>query len=976
MRALVAQQQALAAARDLEVVHIVELTTFSDRSGSVIDTRFRFSTVALKGFTDAENSFTSECVTYLRAVPRVPETAMFHFPSLDQLSTNSLRQTMTFELMNARWDDGRRLSAVMEGTNVQFADVKYMRLFLPLGTMNDHKNKAIDLASFPSGSETVLFRGVVDTPVYGEEVLSFNAASRPIQDRALVLDDSSFLPEAIGQRVPQPYGSGVIIQADRLENPIAVFLTERINNASFTGQVGIESDLPLPTTGTFEVSIGQETDVICNGQAHGPDTIDIATRGTAPSSHDVGTACILEGTDATVDPIWVISAFEVSDVTTVLLGNTFDDSVPIDPADFTLLNPDETTIPGESIVTISMTTDKLLEKFPESPLTVRMYVVLDGRVVPFEFTEVYDFDDDTNWNDDPSGVHASVTEGGVHYQKVETPYNQDAINTQTEVAWGTQNADVLAVTEQSLQGGRSLRCTRDDLGTAVYGIDRLVALPFPDNSNPGPLLICNIRLDHGDLGDVISVGVLIGNSAIKHDVFGFDVELFAEDTWKTIICERGRQVAQVGGGFTGGTLGYFKIFVTDGDTGDRFYLDKIQTVDTTDMVAQKNDLANLDFSSSGDFYEVFARALRPEWIDTLFLSMSPETLAGTAAHTDFTRIDLTTQTSTWQQYRETATTGGTPDAANTESIRFRVTLLGTDVYQQVVSHTGQLWGAGASIDRLSSAADPGTPFIGGLTPGDLIVHPANIIRIHLSENGGISDSEIDFDGLQDLFDSVGSAAKWQFDMRVAGLSFNEILLRLGWEAGANILRVETTTGQQWRILVGNGSVADYGFGSPVAVIEEDDSRKTILYPRDSSTIFTDYWALFKLQSARDSIDDQSFDGVLQVSVRQNDIADFVSTDVFTAAEERYGRLVKQGPIFLYLVHDRDTAAERLGREATYRMDNRTMAHATLESWVGARAELGDIVNFKDSLNEVERKMRILRISSSTLGTPAFMIEVP
>ena len=975
----VAQQQVLSSARGVEVVYIVEMLLYSDAAGLTIAERLRFSTVALAGFTDAEDGVTLDCLTYLSSIPRVPEDTMFHFPSEVELTESSLRKAMVFELINATWGTGVRLSTFFESLNINFARVKMMKLYLPLGTMNAHKRRAIDVSGFASGSERVLFRGEVGTPSYGEEVLSFSATTRPIESRALVLGDDDFLPSALGQRVPQPYGSGVVVDAERLKNPLGALLAQRMNNASVTGLFDVDDDSDLPTSGTYFVSINNEDTVECVGIAASL-RISIIARGNNATSHEIGSAIILEGAAATADPIWVAAAFEIADVLEVSLGTSFDDAVQIQPADFTVVNPDTVTVPGATTATITITTAKLLDLFPEDPLGVSMFVRLDGRIVPFEIESAYDFDDDANWNDDPVGVHASVNAGGRHYQEVSTPYDQNAVNTETSIGWGTQNC-LVTVSGTRIQGALSVEARRDVGGLNIYGIDRTVSLPFPNLTSPGPLFICNVRLDHpGGLGDVVSVAVLIGTNAANNDVYGFTVGNFSNRTWKTIICERGRRTGVTGAGMTGATITYIKVFVSSGFPGQGFQLDKIQTVDTTDMIAQKNDLADIDMASAGNLYEVFLKALRPEWIDTLTLSISADTLSGTTAPTNFHEIELTGLTSVWEQNRETATTGGSPTVTAIESIRFEVTLRGTNVYQQVVSHTGQLWAAGASIDSLGKAVNPGTPYVGGL-PGETITHPADVIRLHLQENGGIPEADIDLDGLADIVASIGSGAAWAFNMSTLGFSFEAILLRLCYEAGVNVILAEEVDRQIFRLLIGNGSVADYGFDAAGQIIDVTDYRVQQIHPRDRSVLFTDYLMLFALESALASVDDTSFLNVIQASVRRNDISAFVPTDRFTAAEERYGKRILQGPIYSFCIADPDTAQERLGREVTYRMDERPLLRLNVESWVGATIELGDIVTVQDRMAaEVdgtprERKMRVLAISQSDLGTPTTLIEV-
>lgn len=974
-----AQQQILSSARGVEVVYIVEMLLYSDAAGLTIAQRLRFSTVALTGFTDAEDGVTLDCLTYLSSIPRVPEDRMFHFPSQDELVESSLRKAMVFDLVNALWGTGVRLSTFLEGLNVNFARVKMMKLYLPLGTMNAHKRRAIDVSGFESGSERVLFRGEVGTPSYGEEVLSFAATTRPIESQALILNDSSFLASALGQRVAQPYGSGVIVRAERLKNPLGALLAQRINNATVTGLFDVDDDSQLPTSGTYFVSINNEDTVECVGIAASL-RISIVTRGNNATSHEIGAGIILEGAAATVDPIWVVASFEIADVVEVKLGTSFDDAVQIQPADFTVVNPDTVTVPGATTVTISITTSKLQDLFPDDPLGVSLFARLDGRIVPFEIASAYAFDDDANWNDDPPGVHSSFSPaGGRHYQSVETPYDQNAVNTETAAGWGTQNCLVTTSTTR-IQGSRSVEFRRDAGGLNIYGGDRAVSLPFPNTTSPGPLFICNVRLDHpGGLGDVVSVAVVIGNSAGVNDIFGFTVDNFSNRTWKTIICERGRQTGTAGGGMVGATITYMQVFVSSGFVGQGFQLDKIQTVDTTDMVAQKNDLANLDMSSAGP-YQAFAKALRPEWIDKLTVTISDDTLGGTTDPTNFLEIELTGLTSVWDQYRETATTGGAPTPTAIESIRFEVTLKGTNVYQEVVSHTGQLWAAGASIDQLGRAVNPGTPYVGGL-PGQTITHPADVIRLHLQENGGIPEAEIDLDGLADIVASIGSGAAWAFNMSTLGFSFEAILLRLCYEAGVNVITAEEVDRQLFRLLIGNGAVADYGFDAPGQTIDVTDYRVQQIHPRSREVLFTDYLMLFRLESALESVDDTSFANVIQASVRRNDIAAFVSTDRFTAAEERYGKRVLQGPIYSLCIADPATAQERLGREVTYRMDERPLLRLNVESWVGASLELGDIVTVFDRMaalvdgTPLERKMRVLAISQSDLGTPTTLIEV-
>lgn len=85
--------------------------------------------------------------------------------------------------------------------------------------------------------------------------------------------------------------------------------------------------------------------------------------------------------------------------------------------------------------------------------------------------------------------------------------------------------------------------------------------------------------------------------------------------------------------------------------------------------------------------------------------------------------------------------------------------------------------------------------------GELIEHPADILHHLIAQRAGLGNSAVDYAStFDDCVTNLGSSVAMAFDARRLGWTWEEIALRVAWEARSNLLPVETVSGTVYKLL--------------------------------------------------------------------------------------------------------------------------------------------------------------------------------
>ncbi len=213
--------------------------------------------------------------------------------------------------------------------------------------------------------------------------------------------------------------------------------------------------------------------------------------------------------------------------------------------------------------------------------------------------------------------------------------------------------------------------------------------------------------------------------------------------------------------------------------------------------------------------------------------------------------------------------------------------------------------------------------------GEILEHPSDLIRYWLQEVGGIPAADVD----DTTFDAAVTnlvGYQWGLDARNLGGTWEAILLRMGYEARANIVKPSDV---KWKMLTANAS---HSFGAAVATV--DSTEKLSEIHKDDSETRSRLTVHFAHDPRFESNDNRSF-----VAVQTTDPLDAA----VIAVEEEFGRNDAE-PYFLFChnglgaagVTDwREYLEQELGRGA------RVFA-GRVDHWQSYALEVGDVVDLE------------------------------
>ncbi|MCH8211095.1 MAG: hypothetical protein IIB99_06950 [Planctomycetes bacterium] len=161
-------------------------------------------------------------------------------------------------------------------------------------------------------------------------------------------------------------------------------------------------------------------------------------------------------------------------------------------------------------------------------------------------------------------------------------------------------------------------------------------------------------------------------------------------------------------------------------------------------------------------------------------------------------------------------------------IEIDFTTSGTPV-QQTVESAIQASPGGIGLEFYALCDGPEIPDdTYSVAAGNLIQHPADAIRYWLQEVGGIPSADVD-DVTFDAAVTNLPGYEWGFDARNLGANWEAILLRMGYEARANIVKPSDV---KYKMLTATSS---HSFGSGVVTIDSTE-RMAEIHKDDAETI--------------------------------------------------------------------------------------------------------------------------------------------
>lgn len=239
--------------------------------------------------------------------------------------------------------------------------------------------------------------------------------------------------------------------------------------------------------------------------------------------------------------------------------------------------------------------------------------------------------------------------------------------------------------------------------------------------------------------------------------------------------------------------------------------------------------------------------------------------------------------------------------------------------------------------------------------GNLIQHPCDVIR-HWVEVVGTGT--VDSDSYDALETNLGGAAAWAFDTRTLGLDWESVLARMGFEARANIIPEETSTGVVWKMLSASSA---YAFPASSATVTEWEPTRFAVsgVPLVQGTA-TRFAASYKYD-ANEADGEAAFAGFVRADVDSNDLTT-PNTAALTAAEAAIG-IVIADPMGFRLIRDEATAKDLLGYYASERIRRAEMFTISgVPWWEGYTLEPGDVISVTPPWSASSRKLRVLSVT--------------
>ncbi len=971
-RAMDSVQAERAGRSNIAPLALIKITTYSDRTAGIVEKELYFSDKAVE--YDYGNTGTDQWFLPIVAGGSEFFSGFIHIPLPDDLTAFG----KTFDLVCSNLKiNGRRPVATLRDYNIEGAEVEVAQMLLSKAEMDALSDKNfLDLTAYDGDEHTVLFRGRVNRifPVTDTSLTITCTQDLPSLPGFwnYAADATKTAPQDVGKRLPRVYGEAKRVACVNYSVGYLTTLAEPIDDSETGSGYQISDGSGLPTVGAFFLRVDSEI-ITC---AYETDTtITISTRGqasTTPAAHNAGVlmSALLPTTSIIVSDrqsdalnhLYILNP--VSGVLERL--NYADTPWTTDLADTGL-------IAGQVVTSVTFSDTELIDLLNYLQIGtvtgvpaygLRFFADVDGIESPGVDVETWgdgESFDSGSWSVSGCTVAVDTSDKleGTGSQKltvdVDTLAGAEVITTEDTTDWtGITNCGVSRVTDADhREGTYAIKVSSADPGTGSINCiadfyDAGLGINLTDTGGGRGLVAFDFKYEseHESRfnGMIIRLGDSSGGWDHVYKMVYLDLVL---GEWHTIIVdyENGYRPSDwdptdwCGLEFSyGARWGTVDLFI-----------DNIKVFRDVPRTIQHSGVGGVDFTGVGSQYRLSGKRGTELLESDVAVFISDESPAGTTMPTEYRELQFlpSWNPESWTTLRSTGYSDtGTPDLSDVNTARVELNIVG-------IAGIGQE-NAGIyfrdpifnfNVDDLKFSASVGTAYYASY--GDLMSHPADIMRHWIAEVGG---ETVDLDSYADLYTSLLASAKWGFDARSLGFAWEEVLQRMAFEARSNVVAVEASGGREWKMLSAGGS---YGFGIPPdsAVITQTHALSDIGRSADEIA------SMFTFQYAYNAADDW-FTRAIEVNSVYSGV-EILASRVLTAAH-RFG-YHDMGPITFRCIQDIPTANDVAGYIVQERIENeRRVFDIPDVAWFDALPyNIGDLVRITPPWLEIGDEYQIL-----------------
>lgn len=997
MKTLSSTLARLTTARVLAEVPLVIIRPVSDHSVPDLEAREIAATHPIVRHPDSPASETS----MLQSVAFPVET-MSHIPSPVPGAVDSLTRRIRFALINSPFQTFLSFfDYLTRDAPLDRAEVQLRTIVVPpreLGNDPLHRNR-LDIGA-SAGELVDVFSGRIERVVsVGDVITCEGRSSLPVVPWKLVPDDGSD-PRDRGLRLPLPLGQPVAIRCVNLVVGGVSTLLLRLRIGDTTAVIADVSDFPDDGSAKFAgetILWSGKTDNVLTGLTRG-------ALGSTEADHIVGTQIFQ------IAPITLgVASQEISSVRGLFIRNNLTNTtVEISSLLYSVDYTDEATLPGTSgdpITSVSMTSIEVASLlsglFAEAAVTQQaVYSTEEEALITVTSDDTDDTDNLTfDQQTGATGFWANVTSAPVW-----------TLNKSGILQEGLRAIYPTGLSEKALQG---LRTARFDFEINVTTLDTPIALGLIATGAEGALsgfvdgnVVASVEVvttgtkiitgnifpaldgvNVGDLDDVILNFVKgeitsQGNPAIVFEV----VRITTVYQWLDDLEEVSNffpmdDFTDDANGNFGGTwegawnnLGTSTPDQVETGTGTEHRLiakmlsDPLDDTPITDLEFEfetrgvNNAPANTFSSHFGFESSTWTGKITgvPSDFSHTHAAATTTTINSVKGMTPVAGLTSLDLVGIQVDVENEGVTGGGPNTLECKIIGLNLTY---DIkktisvpIQQTADAQIQTASGGIGLEFFAIVDGPLAPDNTYSAPlNTLMTHPSDMIRYWLQEIGGIPSADVDTISFDEAVTNL-PGYEFGFDARNLGQTWEAILLRMGYEARANIAR---PSGGDWKLFTAGTS---HTFGSAVATIDSTDRMSEI--HKDDAETKSRLTVFFGHDPRFDGFDSRGFLGVQTTTPAEA-----------AAVEVEFGRNDAE-PYFL-LCHNGFNAAgitdwrgymeQELGRGA------RIFA-GRVDHWQAWPLELGDVVDLVTTTGTT--KCRVLEVNrNSTQGFLIRFVEV-
>jgi hypothetical protein len=222
--------------------------------------------------------------------------------------------------------------------------------------------------------------------------------------------------------------------------------------------------------------------------------------------------------------------------------------------------------------------------------------------------------------------------------------------------------------------------------------------------------------------------------------------------------------------------------------------------------------------------------------------------------------------------------------------------------------------------------------------GFAMTRPCDIMRHWIEEIGGASIHTSSYDDCDTNLG--GNAAEWGFDARTLGLTWEERLARMAFEARATLVPEETSSGTEWKMLT---ALSTYAFPAASGSVTEWDRGGFAEADQDLRFVHASRFTFSYAPNWSRGDGEEAFTQVVVANEDTNDLT-VPSTADFATAADRIGKYEAE-PVGLRAIQDEVTAEEIAGYycHERIRIPVGLFAITGVPWWEAYDLEVGDII---------------------------------